>query len=283
MECLPKTIDETFELLYNMSGNMPSQKKIEISKNLINTIVELINPQLNETVLDPFCKEGELLRASLQHLHEKVDHYSQKCGWSDVFIQDKKLMIECTEIFGIERNPIIAKVAKAKMIINQNGREKIYCDHILNSRNHWKFDTIQEVNFGKFDIVISIASFLPNEETNDEALLQQYELGYVWRKKGEVYIKTKKLKKKEKLQILFIEQCLKLVKKHGKMGLILPEVIFYTPQYNYLWYYILQNNNLQYTLNLGKFNISQRNRNQYGAIIIEKNSVQGETQNHFIK
>lgn len=67
-----------------------------------------------------------------------------------------------------------------------------------------------------------------------ESKLKQYDLAHKWKKQGNRYEKTSKLKTEETIQILFIERSIKLLRDGGRMGIILPETFFHAPKMGYV-------------------------------------------------
>jgi type I restriction enzyme M protein len=69
-------------------------------------------------------------------------------------------------------------------------------------------------------------------------MLSNYDLGYKWVKYKEGYSKSHKLLKGQVPDILFIEQCLNLLKPGGRLGIVLPNGHFENASMDYLREYI---------------------------------------------
>ena len=68
-------------------------------------IVDMINPQLNETVLDPACGTGGFLACSIEHLKKQIQT-----------IQDSEILNN--NIFGIEKKPLPHQLCTTNMILH---------------------------------------------------------------------------------------------------------------------------------------------------------------------
>ena len=98
----------------------------------------------------------------------------------------------------------------------------------------------------EFDILITNPPFGSKIPVTGEAKIKQFDFGYKFQfdKKSKKWVKTKKLKKREESQVLFIERCLDLLKDGGKMAMVLPSGILGNEREKYLREYILDKGNL---------------------------------------
>jgi type I restriction enzyme M protein len=81
-------------------------------------------------------------------------------------------------------------------------------------------------------------------------ILGNFDLGYKWVKKGEIYHKSDKIINAQTAEILFIETCLNLLKEGGKMGIVLPNGLFENSSLEYLRFYLKQKAKILAIINL---------------------------------
>jgi len=127
------------------------------------------------------------------------------------------------QIFGIEINDRIARVAMMDMVIHEDGHSNIECNNALIS--YKDFDPAKKLEPNKYDIVLTNPPF--GAFIKDEDILRDFELG--------------KDRKAQRTEILFIERCLDLLKSGGKMGIVLPDGILTNSSLQYVRDFINKN------------------------------------------
>jgi type I restriction enzyme M protein len=263
---------ETF-IGYSLKG---AQGQFFTPRNVIKLMVEIINPQPNELVIDPACGTGGFLVESLRHIWKVLDKQADEYGWSDLALNEEKLSSAIKCIKGLEKDDFLSKVAKAYMAILGDGKGGIFCEDSLKSSAEWKPTTRQQIDLEKFDVLLANPPFGKDIKVKGEEKLKQYDLAYNWKKDGNSFSKTNKLKKEETIQILFIERSLKLLKDGGRMGIVLPETFFHAPKSRYVLHYMLQGNNVTWMLDLPHNTFRPHNNAKCVVIVIEKNRPQQE-------
>lgn len=193
---------------------------------VINFCVEIINPQPHEKIIDPSCGTGGFLFSALNFIkhnypQENLQNYVAK------------------NIFGIEINKRISQIAKIKFLIDINSDPNIICQNALIDVKEIKFPQISNTNIDNyFDIIITNPPFGTQGKITQKDLLSIYDLGYKWDKHGDKYIKSRDILNGQVPEILFIEQCLKLLKPNGRAGIVLPNGHFENSSLEYLRTYI---------------------------------------------
>ncbi|MCL0106803.1 N-6 DNA methylase, partial [Peptococcaceae bacterium] len=130
------------------------------------------------------------------------------------------------QIFGIEINDRIARIAMMDMIIHEDGHSNIECNNALLDFD--KFDKVRDIRPNKYSIVFTNPPF--GAIVKDKIILNKFELG-----KG---------RKSQKTEILFIERCLELLKEGGKLGIVIPDSILTNSTLQYVREYILKNSKI---------------------------------------
>jgi type I restriction enzyme M protein len=189
---------------------------------VINFCVEIIRPQLNETIIDPACGSGSFLISTLNYLKQNFDQVNLK-------------QIIKHNLYGVDINQNIARIAKMKLLLESNTNPHIICTNSVAN-----ISSLLEIQPQGFDIVLTNPPFGAGGKIKNSQILQQFDLGYKWLKIGDKFEKTNKLISGQSAEILFIETCLNLLKEGGRMGIVLPNGHLENPSLEYLRFYLKQ-------------------------------------------
>lgn len=237
---------ETF-IGYTLKG---AQGQFFTPRNVINLMVKIIDPKIEETIIDPACGSGGFLVESLKYIWNKQEAQGKKIGWNATALSEEKQEIAINNFRGLEKDNFLSKVTKAYMAILGDGKGGIFCEDSLENPKEWQIKTQQNIELGKFDVLLTNPPFGKDIKIDGEKKLQQYELGYKWKLENDNYIKSNHLKKSESAQILFIERSLHLLRDGGRMGIVLPETIFHANQSKYLISYLIKKHNITHIIDL---------------------------------
>ncbi|MFX1591039.1 MAG: N-6 DNA methylase, partial [Promethearchaeota archaeon] len=143
-----------------------------------------------------------------------------------------------SNLYGIDKDLFLAKIAKLYLDILSGGKSNIFCEDSLDYSNY-RGKTKQIIKDNSFDYVLTNPPFGAKIPINDKSLLKNYELGYVWKNlNNDSWEKTEKLVKQQPPQVLFIERCVQFLKNGGKLGIVLPDGIFGNPTDRYIWEFL---------------------------------------------
>jgi len=184
-------------------------------KEIVDFMIEFSEPSSKKIILDPACGSGGFLISYLNKIKEKEKIDSEKI-----------FQIFENNLWGFEIDMELSYLAKINLLLNGDGAK-----HILNinSLTYPKNDLENS-----FDLILTNPPFSFNVEDKD--ILNNYLLG--------------KDKKKEQIDILFLEVCFNLLKENGIVGIVLPEGLVNLPKYQYFRNYILNNFTLKGTISL---------------------------------
>lgn len=201
---------------------------------VVDFCVKFINPQPEETIIDPCCGSGGFLFTSFIHLKK------QGCLSEDIVSH---------QLYGLDINKSIARIAKMKLLLEANTDTNINCINSLED-----IDTINLLFENKhkngFDILLTNPPFGTAGKITNPQLLSQYELGHKWVADGSGYTKTSILQNGQTAEVLFIERCLQLLREGGRMAIVLPNGHFENPSLEYLRFYIKQKAKILGVVNL---------------------------------
>lgn len=186
-------------------------------RNVVQMMIDVLSPQDGEKIIDPACGSGGFLSYTLRYCisRRKKDFY----------------------IAGIDKDAFLAKISKIYLSLIGDDEFKIYCENSLEIPVKWGTDTKNNIKLGSFDIILTNPPFGAKIPVVGDELLDQYQLGHVW-KNDDKWNRTDKLLDKQPPQVLFIERCLQLLREGGRLGIVLPEGIFGNPSDRYIWEYI---------------------------------------------
>ena len=89
-------------------------------REIIKFCIKMLNPQSDDTVLDPACGSGGFLLESMDSIRKYAeDNYDEHDSWGIWHNFAEK------NIYGIEINDQIARVCKMNMILHDDGHSNI--------------------------------------------------------------------------------------------------------------------------------------------------------------
>ncbi|MFX0134447.1 MAG: class I SAM-dependent DNA methyltransferase, partial [Candidatus Hodarchaeota archaeon] len=173
---------------------------------VINLILKIINPKKNEKIIDPACGSGGFLVETIKLINKNIHRTSE------------------LKIWGVDINPDLIKVAKMQMILNNVGHNHIFTANSLLPQNELE----------SFDVLITNPPFGSKGKITDKQILESFELGYKWSKRGSKWKKSDQLVQGQAPEVLFIEKCLQFLKIGGRMAIVLPDGILENPSQGYI-------------------------------------------------
>ena len=253
-------------------------------RNICKMIVEMIDPGLNEKILDPSCGTGGFLVIAMNHCIQKIKD-NEKSKWRDKLNptdnERRELFRKIGEysgenIKGLDFNPNLVKATKMNMVMNNDGSGSIFQANTLENPHIWKQDLkdnfeIKDSKLDKVDIIVTNPPFGTKIPIDDPTILEQFEVAYIWEKKDkEKFIKTTRLQKAVPPEILFIERDLQLLREGGRMAIVLPDAILGAPGLQYLRQWILENAKVIASIDLNKDTFQPKNGTQTSVLFLIK-------------
>jgi type I restriction enzyme M protein len=187
-------------------------------REIVEFMVSMLDPTENDLVIDPACGSGGFLLYSMKSVREKI---RRDYAGDEKSINRIDYDFSHDQIFGIEINDRIARVAMMDMVIHDDGHSNIECHDALD--DYKNFSRKRDIRSGKYSLLLTNPPF--GAVYKNEKSLKSFELGSRLRKRNS-----------QKTEILYIERCLDLLKPGGRMGIVSPDGI-------------LTNSSLQYVRN----------------------------------
>ncbi len=162
---------------------------------VIEFIVEVLSPNVDDLIIDPFSGSGHFLSQSLNYI---INNHK---------IPDKKLHeFKFYKLHGIEKSERMARISMTDMRLHGDGHSNIRCTDALLS-----FDNYEDLKENSFDIVMSNPPFGSILSAEAIERLDNFEL--------------LNRKKTLPLEIIGMERCIQLLRPGGKFGIVLPESV----------------------------------------------------------
>ena len=227
-------------------------------RQIVKFIVDVL-PITNESlVLDTSCGSGGFLLHALDKVRKLADEKYKSRNTEDKIIKHHKFWHDFAEknLYGIEINEQIARVAKMNMIIHDDGHTNVIAwdglapiakveinpqesQETKNLKERLNKLSIEEQNKNfkpnHFDFIITNPPFGSSIKQTEKAYLHQYNFGM----KESTWLDLKPYRRERENQsteVLFIEQAYKFLKEKGILAIVIPDGI-------------LTNSSLQYVRN----------------------------------
>lgn len=253
-------------------------------RNICRMVVKMMDPKLNEKILDPACGTGGFLVIGMNHVVDQI-RKSEIKRWKDELNPTdnerreffRKISKYCDEfVNGFDFNPNLVKAAKMNMVMNNDGSGSMFQANSLEHPHRWSDELrkkfgIDNSNISKFKVVITNPPFGTKIPVDDPNILQQYDLGHKWGKgdNGNFVMKDD-LQKSVSPEILFIERCLQLLEEGGRMAIVLPDAILGAPGLESVRYWILKNAKVIASIDLDKDTFQPKNGTQTSVLMLMK-------------
>lgn len=207
-------------------------------RNVIKTMVQMMDPDKNMRVLDPACGSGGFLVMVLDHVRKKItkEMYPDLKGAKlEAMFNSSEINLMVKEyaekyVYGFDFDPDLKKAARMNMVMAGDGHANIFHINSLGypkSDNTAELKKIQEtinksikgeIGFeykdarGKFDLIFTNPPFgakvKVDPEISQDYFLSQYSVAP---------------------EVLFIEACYNYLKEGGRMAIVLPDGILGNP------------------------------------------------------
>jgi len=209
-------------------------------REIVSFAVKMMDIKNDDLVLDPACGSGGFLLHALDEVRKQAEEFNENDEaekyrfWHD-FAQNN--------LFGIEINDSIARVAKMNMIIHDDGHTNVI-----------GFDALEDVgkmtekNRGfeknRFDVIVTNPPFGANVKRSEHPYLEKFALGQ----------NGKKSRDNQKTEILFIERCIDFLKQGtGQMAIVLPDGILTNSSLQYVRDFIMERAQILAVVSLPQF------------------------------
>lgn len=212
-------LGNAFEYLLKTMGSQGDNGQFRTPKNIIDFIVDVVNPLKTDTILDPACGTGGFLVSSFKHLlrtntkgfeHTRfttngIDEEKIYQNLGDKLTTDERKNIE-KNIAGYDNTPLMVRLARVNLYLHHFNNPKIHEYNTLITDTRWK---------DRYDCILANPPFMTP--------------------KGGIEPHNKFRIAANRTEILFSSYILQhLNSEKGKAGFIVPEGIIFTTSSDYV-------------------------------------------------
>lgn len=265
-------------------------------RNIVKMAIKMLDIDINAKVLDPACGTGGFLVIAMNNVVSRLKKEMEKStgrqekDWTDSerqTIRDKIKETAQQQFFGFDINPDLVKATKMNMVMNNDGSGNILQNDSLAPPHEWNGElkdslcvflnlpkgTIrQPKDVALFDVVVTNPPFGTKLPIKDAAILEQYDLGHIWRRSNGVLVKTDDLVSSRAPEVLFIERCWQFLKPRGRMAIVLPNAILGAPGPDYasVREWVIQHCRIIASIDLHPDTFQPNNGTQTSVLILQK-------------
>jgi type I restriction enzyme M protein len=125
-------LGDAFEYLLSFMGSQGDAGQFRTPRHIIDFIVEIVNPQKNETILDPACGTAGFLISSYKHI---LKQNTKKNLGDGLTVSDRKKIGE--NLNGYDISPDMVKMSLVNMYLHKFTNPKINEYDTLSSEDRW--------------------------------------------------------------------------------------------------------------------------------------------------
>lgn len=273
-------------------------------RNIMQMAVKMINPKPDEKVCDTSCGTGGFLVTAMNHVIEQLnieveaDFGKPKSEWSEsenTIVRERIKQIAKSNFFGFDLNPDLVKATKMNMVMNNDGSGNIFQNDSLLPPHEWssnlKGQLIDALNLEAdsianahtiefFDVIVTNPPFGSKIPVKDGHILEQFEIGYIWRNEQyDISDQTgwtisSDLQSSAPPEQLFIERCLQFLKPGGRLAIVLPDSILGNPGLGYIRKWLIERTRIIASVDLHADTFQPGNGTQTSVLILQKKSEQ---------
>jgi len=270
-------------------------------RNVMHMAVAMLNPKLDEKILDPACGTGGFLVAAMNFVIAQLKQdWAKDLGkpenqWSpdeEKALQTRISEMAASSFFCFDIAPELVKATKMNMVMNNDGSGNILRADSLLPPHMWdaEFKTSlakalnvspaqlsNQDNIGYFDVIVTNPPFGSKIVIKEEYMLDQYDIGRGWespKKTGNGGWRQKAALSPAPPEQLFIERCLQLLKPGGRMAIVLPDSILGSPGLGYIRQWLLGETKIIASIDLDSDTFQPHTGVQTSILILQKKTVE---------
>ncbi|MGW6733608.1 methylation-associated defense system DNA methyltransferase MAD2 [Streptomyces sp. NPDC055013] len=211
-------------------------------RGAVNLMVEILDPQEDETVLDPTCGTGGFLQATLNHLHHTWQKQEGTFGFPDTDEQrerfrDRLQTYAEKHLFGADFDRFLVRATTMNiMTLAETTGNVFHMDSLAFPRGHLPAveSAKKQIPLGEVvDVLLTNPPFGADIPVSDDSVLESFSDGI-----AKSWVRNKETGKVEASgttpssmapEQLFIQRAIEWVKPGGRIGIVLPNGILSNP------------------------------------------------------
>lgn len=192
-------LGDAFEYLLSIMGSQGDAGQFRTPRHIIDFVTACVNPQKNETVLDPACGTAGFLLSAYKHV---LNHNTENRLGDKLNPDDRKRL--ATNFVGYDISPDMVRLSLANMYLHGFATPQIHEYDTLSSEDRW-----QET----FDVILANPPFMTP--------------------KGGIRPHKKFGVQANKAEVLFTDYIAEHLSSNGRAGIVVPNGIVATSQTAY--------------------------------------------------
>ena len=252
-------------------------------RNVCRMAVNMLDPGLQDTIVDPFCGTGGFLTIALNHVIQKI-RVAEAKKWRDkehpTEREQRELLRRVQEyangrIVGMDINPNLVRASKMNMVMNNDGAGGLYQANTLERPVRWGDELRGRDLIGHVDLILTNPPFGSKIRVDDPAILEQYELArvYDYDVEHDTYLQRQPTVYQKALppEILAIERSVQMLKPGtGRVAIVLPDGILGSPGLAYVREWILTNTRVLGSVDLHPDTFQPKNSTQTSLLVLQR-------------
>lgn len=216
-------------------------------RGAVKLMIDILDPQEDETVLDPTCGTGGFLHATLTHLHHKMQDEDGTRGLPDSPEQGERYRDRLRKyadeyLFGADFDPFLVRATSMNiMTLADTPGNVFHMDSLAFPRGHLsgvaeaskRIPLAKDGRSGVVDVLLTNPPFGADIPISDESVLGEFREGVAksWsrdKKTGELVV-SPNLPGSMAPEQLFVQRAIEWIKPGGRLGIVLPNGILSNP------------------------------------------------------
>ena len=186
-------LGDAFEYLLSFMGSQGDAGQFRTPRHIIDFIVEIVNPQKNETILDPACGTAGFLISSYKHiLSQNTD---KKLG-DKLNASERKQVGD--NLVGYDISPDMTRISLVNMYLHQFASPQIHEYDTLSSEDRWN---------EYYDVILANPPFFSPT--------------------GGIQPHSRFGVQSTRAEVLFVDYIMEHLKPTGRAGIVVPEGIIF--------------------------------------------------------
>ncbi|HET7673477.1 MAG TPA: N-6 DNA methylase, partial [Candidatus Saccharimonadales bacterium] len=186
-------LGNAFEYLLSIMGAQGDAGQFRTPRHIIDFIVEILDPDMDDTILDPACGTAGFLISAYKHIVEKHDNKDKKNKLTHT--QHQKML---DNMVGYDISSDMVKLARVNMYLHGNRSPQIFEYDTLSNEECWN---------DNFNIIMANPPFMSP--------------------RGGIRPHNKFSVKSSRAEVLFVDYIMTHLKQNGRAGIIVPEGIIF--------------------------------------------------------
>lgn len=186
-------LGDAFEYLLSFMGSQGDAGQFRTPRHIIDFIVEIVNPQKNETILDPACGTAGFLISSYKHI---LNQNTEKKSGDQLSASDREQLGD--NLVGYDISPDMTRISLVNMHLHKFANPKIHEYDCLSSEDRWN---------EYYDVILANPPFFSP--------------------KGGIQPHSRFGVQSTRAEVLFVDYIMEHLKPNGRAGIIVPEGIIF--------------------------------------------------------